>query len=128
MSLLSFEGCRHCGGCGRVPHACARAPFDDCEAVFARLAGASFIVFVAPIYNYGLPAQFKALVDRSQRFYEAGVRPLAGVPAGEEGTVTLTVEVLEGALQSKGGAGKVGCGVRIGAADQGIGDAQSFFS
>jgi len=81
MSLLSFEGCRHCGGCGRVPHACARAPFDDCEAVFARLAGASFIVFAAPIYNYGLPAQFKALVDRSQRFYEAGVRPLAGVPA-----------------------------------------------
>ena len=81
LSRLSFEGCRHCGACARAPHACARAPFDDCEAVFARLAGASFAAFAVPVYNYGLPAQFKALVDRSQRFYEAGVRPLAGVPA-----------------------------------------------
>jgi multimeric flavodoxin WrbA len=81
LSLLAFEGCRHCGACARAPHACARAIFDDCEAVFARLAGAPFIAFAVPIYNYGLPAQFKALVDRTQRFYEAGVRPLAGVPA-----------------------------------------------
>ena len=81
LSLLSFEGCRHCGACGRAPHACARAPFDDCEAVFARLCGASFAAFAVPVYNYGLPAQFKALVDRIQRFYEAGVRPLADVPA-----------------------------------------------
>ena len=81
LSLLSFEGCRHCGACARAPHACARAPFDDCEAVFARLARAGFLAFAVPVYNYGLPAQVKALVDRTQRFYEAGVRPLAGVPA-----------------------------------------------
>ena len=48
LSLLSFEGCRHCGACGRAPHACARAPFDDCEAVFARLCGASFAAFAVP--------------------------------------------------------------------------------
>ena len=32
---------------------------------------------------------------------------LSQVPAGESGTVTLTVQVLEGALESKGGDGKV---------------------
>ncbi|MBR4687220.1 MAG: DUF11 domain-containing protein, partial [Bacteroidales bacterium] len=32
---------------------------------------------------------------------------LAAVPAGEEGTVTLTVKVLEGALESNGGEGRV---------------------
>ena len=32
---------------------------------------------------------------------------IEAVPAGEEGSVTLTVKVLEGALQSKGGKGKV---------------------
>ena len=32
---------------------------------------------------------------------------LKDVEAGKEGTVTLTVKVLEGALESKGGEGKV---------------------
>ena len=70
LSSLHMEGCTHCGRCRRAPFSCVLAKEDACEAVFAALRAAKAVVWVSPVYFYGLPAQAKALVDRSQRFFE----------------------------------------------------------
>ncbi|THB69473.1 MAG: flavodoxin family protein [Desulfovibrio sp.] len=51
---------------------------DQTDEVFSLLSQARFIALSAPIYFYHLPAGFKALIDRAQRFYaarEKGVAP-----------------------------------------------------
>ena len=72
--------CRGCQSCAAAPHACPLARTDDAEAVFAAIAAADVVLWTSPVYFYGLPAQAKALVDRSQRIW-AGVE--AGRPAGK---------------------------------------------
>ena len=67
--------------CAAAPHACPLARTDDAEAVFAAIAAADVVLWTSPVYFYGLPAQAKALVDRSQRIW-AGVE--AGRPAGRD--------------------------------------------
>ena len=53
---------------------------SDPEAVFAAIAAADVVLWTSPVYFYGLPAQAKALVDRSQRIW-AGVE---GGPTGRQ--------------------------------------------
>ena len=72
--------CRGCQSCDAAPHVCPLARTDDAEAVFAAIAAADVVLWTSPVYFYGLPAQAKALVDRSQRIW-AGVE--AGRPAGK---------------------------------------------
>ena len=72
--------CRGCQSCDAAPHVCPLARTDDAEAVFAAIAAADVVLWTSPVYFYGLPAQAKALVDRSQRIWAGGE---AGRPAGK---------------------------------------------
>lgn len=80
-----LRGCVDCGGCVRAPHGCVLADKDDCEDIFSAMLAAEHVVWVSPVYFYGLPAGAKALVDRGQRFYEARN---AGSAAPGKGTMT----------------------------------------
>ncbi len=57
------EGCDDCRECkDKADGRCARG--DGANALFARMRAADAIVFAAPLYCWGFPAQLKALVDR----------------------------------------------------------------
>lgn len=73
---------RPCEGCQRCSASQGRCPLrerDDAQRLFGMLRDASELVIVAPIYFYHLPAQFKALIDRSQILWSA--RQKDGGPA-----------------------------------------------
>ncbi|MDR1777526.1 MAG: NAD(P)H-dependent oxidoreductase [Desulfovibrio sp.] len=64
--------CSGCRACLPPPHRCVLARGrDQAEEIFALLLRARVIFVAAPIYFYALPSHFKALVDRSQRFWAA---------------------------------------------------------
>ncbi len=77
----AFSPCTGCGGCSRPPHKCVLAdrPLpgqngpgavpDQAEEVFQLINDAGLIMISSPIYFYFLPAHFKALIDRTQRFW-----------------------------------------------------------
>ena len=64
---LNPAPCDNCGYCKGI---------DDCRkkdlnAFFRSFGEADVIVFAMPVYNLGMPAPFKALFDRFQRYYNA---------------------------------------------------------
>lgn len=64
--------CVGCDACAKGPkRLCPLAARDDSGALFAHLLHAPFIAFASPIYFYHVPAIYKALIDRAQRFYNA---------------------------------------------------------
>jgi len=77
--------CLGCRKCAVSPgNSCVLAAKDDCERLFDLINRAPLAVFCSPIYFYHLPAGFKALIDRAQRFYELrGARQTLG-PARDE--------------------------------------------
>lgn len=97
LAEYTIAPCTGCGLCSHQPGCCAldaaqKGTPDDAAMLLARLRAASGLVIAAPVYFYGLPAQFKALIDRSQRYWAAGagssgraLRPAYAVlPAGRE--------------------------------------------
>lgn len=76
--------CLACGGCARDGQSrCVLRAKDQAEDLFAPLLAAPAVAFASPIYFYALPSMFKALIDRSQRFWEAhrkGDAWLCGLP------------------------------------------------
>ncbi len=76
----SIAPCNGCGACALPPHACAlAAPGDDAEKIFSLIGSCQLLVVASPIYFYHIPAHFKALVDRGQRFYARGRPETANV-------------------------------------------------
>lgn len=81
--VLPCEGCGYCAGSGAgVPRiegetieptrgACVFDSRDKGRYVLQQLQQAPGLVLVAPVYFYGVPAQLKALIDRSQAIWEA---------------------------------------------------------
>ena len=77
----AYSPCTGCGGCSRPPHKCILASrplpgqngpcaqIDQAEEIFQMINDAQMIMISAPIYFYFLPAHFKALIDRTQRFW-----------------------------------------------------------
>lgn len=59
--------CTDCGFC-KVKDDCT---FKDLDSFFAHFENAENIIFAFPVYNCGLPAPLKALVDRFQRYFNA---------------------------------------------------------
>ncbi len=70
LAGLRLPGCDHCGICRNAPHACRLAEEDDTERVLSALQAAERVLWISPVYFYGLPSRAKALADRGQRFYE----------------------------------------------------------
>lgn len=67
---LNPTPCNACGYC-KAGNGCSK---KDLEDFFKKFETADVIVFATPIYFMGVPAPFKALIDRFQRYYEARFR------------------------------------------------------
>jgi multimeric flavodoxin WrbA len=63
---LKISGCLECGGCDDTG-ACVVE--DDMDVVYPKLQENEVIIMAAPMFFYGVPAQLKALVDRSQALW-----------------------------------------------------------
>jgi len=63
---LEMEGCRECGGCDETGQCVVD---DEMEAVYPLLAAAEVVFLAGPIFFYSLPAQVKAVIDRSQALW-----------------------------------------------------------
>ena len=64
--------CVACGSCARRPgSACPFEQRDTSTVLLHALNTAPALCLVSPMYFYHLPAQLKALVDRTQPFWEA---------------------------------------------------------
>ncbi|MBF0481149.1 MAG: flavodoxin family protein [Desulfovibrionaceae bacterium] len=81
-ALVPCLGCRKCAV--SPGNACVLAARDDCERLFRLIGEAPLAVFCSPVYFYHLPAGFKALIDRAQRFYELRRTLAALYPEREE--------------------------------------------
>ena len=60
---LKMNGCIECGGCDKTGQCVVD---DDMQKVYPMLEKANAVVLSAPIFFYNVPAQCKALIDRSQ--------------------------------------------------------------
>lgn len=73
LRQFAIRPCMACSACKQPPHACTLAPGDDAEQLFGHILGARHVLVAAPVHFYALPAHFKALIDRAQRFWQAGM-------------------------------------------------------
>ena len=60
---LNMSGCIECGGCDETGKCVVE---DDMQSVYPLLEEADVIFLASPIFFYGVTAQAKALLDRSQ--------------------------------------------------------------
>lgn len=58
---LNISPCRGCGACGCTAGCVAD---DDSNAIVDRIIAADMIVFVTPVYWWGMTAQLKTVVDK----------------------------------------------------------------
>lgn len=72
------EAIRPCTGC----RACAKKEgciYDDFDAIDRELRQSDLLVVASPVYNDSFPAPMKAVLDRTQRYFEArfslGLKP-----------------------------------------------------
>lgn len=66
---LRIIPCQACNACFTFPCHCRLAGQDSVARIFSAMKKAHLLLFASPIYFYGLPAHFKALIDRGQLFY-----------------------------------------------------------
>jgi multimeric flavodoxin WrbA len=82
LARLKFGGCMACDSCWKDGRCIVQ---DDLQAVYEQLIAADVIALAAPMFFWNVPAQVKALIDRSQcqwaRKFVLKV-PLAPTPAG----------------------------------------------
>ena len=64
------ENIRPCVACGfcKTREACS---FSDMDSIDGLLRRADFLVVASPVYNLSFPAPLKAILDRTQRYFEA---------------------------------------------------------
>ncbi len=63
---LKMCGCLECGGCDKTGKCIVE---DDMQSVYTLLEEAGVIFLASPIFFYGITAQAKALIDRSQAIW-----------------------------------------------------------
>ena len=87
VTLLRRYDVRPCQACYRCKHdqrgRCFMGELDQSGALFQMLLDAPYLFLSAPIFFYHLPAQLKALVDRSQSYWlrkRSGDAELAALP------------------------------------------------
>lgn len=88
VEILDLRGreinfCKHCDYCLREK----KCVFDDgMSEVYSALERATGLVFATPVYNSGITAQLKAMIDRTRAF-------LAKDPDGLKGKVGMGIAV-----------------------------------
>ena len=65
VARKKVEGCLGCNKCRKVPDRIACVRRDDGAAILQDMIDADMIVFATPVYYWGMTAQLKALVDRT---------------------------------------------------------------
>ncbi|MCX7988839.1 MAG: flavodoxin family protein [Thermodesulfovibrio sp.] len=60
---LNISGCTACDGCKETGYCIIQ---DDMERIYPLLKDAQRIIIASPIFFFGIPAQFKLLIDRCQ--------------------------------------------------------------
>lgn len=72
---MNAKPCIGCGWCGKNKGCC----FDDMDEFMSYFEQADYFIISTPVYNSGVPAPLKAIVDRFQRYYalrfDHGVKP-----------------------------------------------------
>lgn len=72
---MNIHPCIACGYCQKAD-GCA---FRDLDEFDRDLRACDLLLIATPVYNLSFPAQFKAVIDRFQRYFEArfarGIRP-----------------------------------------------------
>lgn len=63
---LVMSGCTECGGCDKTGKCVVQ---DDMQSVYPLLEEADRIYLASPIFFYGVTAQAKAVIDRSQALW-----------------------------------------------------------
>jgi multimeric flavodoxin WrbA len=63
---LRIQGCTNCGQCDDTGICVFK---DDMTGLYDKIVAVEKIILAAPIYFYGLPAQAKAFVDRTQALW-----------------------------------------------------------
>lgn len=63
---LKIAPCIGCGGCDKTGHCVVK---DEMTGLYEKIVAARRLLLVSPIYFYALPAQLKAVVDRSQALW-----------------------------------------------------------
>ena len=66
VDKLKIAPCREYYGCLRDGNCVIR---DDMDDIYPKLLDADVIIIASPIFFYGLTAQLKALIDRSQALW-----------------------------------------------------------
>ena len=66
VARLQVGGCRGCGGCEKTGRCVVE---DDMQALYEPLEKSDRVVLAAPIYFYNVPAQAKAVIDRTQALW-----------------------------------------------------------
>ncbi len=84
---LNPTPCNACGYC-KAGNGCSK---KDLEDFFKKFETVDIIVFATPIYFMGVPAPFKALIDRFQRYYEARFRRNMQKPIAKHRKAALIV-------------------------------------
>ncbi len=84
---LNPTPCNACGYC-KTGNGCSK---KDLEDFLKKFETADVIVFATPIYFMGVPAPFKALIDRFQRYYEARFRRNMNKPIEKNRKAVLIV-------------------------------------
>ena len=77
---MNAKPCMGCGYCDKNKSCC----FDDLDEFMLDFEQADYFVISTPVYNSGVPAPLKAIVDRFQRYYALrfahGVKPPVAKP------------------------------------------------
>ena len=77
---MNVKPCMACAWCDKN----VGCVFDDMDEFFADFEAADYIVITTPVYNGGVPAPLKAVIDRFQRYYALrfahGVKPPVAKP------------------------------------------------
>jgi len=66
LTDYAINPCIACGGCEKTGRCVVQ---DDMQKIYPRIDGADRLVLVSPIYFYGVTAQLKGLIDRSQAMW-----------------------------------------------------------
>jgi len=87
---LSYESCRHCGGCDTTGRCVVK---DDMQQVYPKLRAAQHLVLASPIHFAGVSGETKAMIDRAQALWVAKYRlkaPVSDVEGERRGVFVAT--------------------------------------